>query len=94
MKKSLAIVVFLVLLVFLGKANAISVGTFGNIDLWVTNASRVTGTGGDYAGVDAVAALIGDDLTDGAINIDSNSSFLLTYPDQTDCKYVIMPMRL
>ncbi len=25
---------------------------------------------------------------------DSNSSFLLTYPDQTDCKYVIMPMRL
>jgi DNA polymerase III subunit beta len=25
---------------------------------------------------------------------DSNSSFLLTFPDQTDCKYVIMPMRL
>lgn len=25
---------------------------------------------------------------------DSNSSFLLTYPDQTDCKFVIMPMRL
>ena len=25
---------------------------------------------------------------------DSNSSFLLTYPDQADCKYVIMPMRL
>lgn len=25
---------------------------------------------------------------------DSNSSFLITYPDQTDCKYVIMPMRL
>lgn len=25
---------------------------------------------------------------------DSNSSFLLTYPDQDDCKYVIMPMRL
>ncbi len=25
---------------------------------------------------------------------DSNSSFLLTYPDQVDCKYVIMPMRL
>ena len=25
---------------------------------------------------------------------DSNSSFLLTYPDQQDCKYVIMPMRL
>ena len=25
---------------------------------------------------------------------DSNSSFLLTYPDQPDCKYVIMPMRL
>lgn len=25
---------------------------------------------------------------------DSNSSFLLSYPDQTDCKYVIMPMRL
>jgi len=25
---------------------------------------------------------------------DSNSSFLLTYPDQNDCKYVIMPMRL
>lgn len=25
---------------------------------------------------------------------DSNSSFLLTYPEQTDCKYVIMPMRL
>ena len=25
---------------------------------------------------------------------DSNSSFLLTYPDQEDCKYVIMPMRL
>ena len=25
---------------------------------------------------------------------DSNSSFLLTYPNQTDCKYVIMPMRL
>ena len=25
---------------------------------------------------------------------DSNSSFLLTYPDQKDCKYVIMPMRL
>lgn len=25
---------------------------------------------------------------------DSNSSFLITYPDQPDCKYVIMPMRL
>ena len=25
---------------------------------------------------------------------DSNSSFLLTYPDQPDCRYVIMPMRL
>lgn len=25
---------------------------------------------------------------------DSNSSFILTYPDQKDCKYVIMPMRL
>ena len=25
---------------------------------------------------------------------DSNSSCLLTYPDQADCKYVIMPMRL
>ena len=25
---------------------------------------------------------------------DSNSSCLLTYPDQKDCKYVIMPMRL
>ena len=25
---------------------------------------------------------------------DSNSSFLITYPDQKDCKYVIMPMRL
>ncbi len=25
---------------------------------------------------------------------DSNSSFLLTYPDQVDAKYVIMPMRL
>jgi DNA polymerase-3 subunit beta len=25
---------------------------------------------------------------------DSNSSFLITYPDITDCKYVIMPMRL
>lgn len=25
---------------------------------------------------------------------DSNSSFLITYPDQSDCKYVIMPMRL
>jgi DNA polymerase III subunit beta len=25
---------------------------------------------------------------------DSNSSFLLTYPDQADSKYVIMPMRL
>ena len=25
---------------------------------------------------------------------DSNSSFLLTYPGQDDCKYVIMPMRL
>ncbi len=25
---------------------------------------------------------------------DSSTSFLLTYPDQTDCKYVIMPMRL
>ena len=25
---------------------------------------------------------------------DSNSSFLLTYPDQPDCIYVIMPMRL
>ena len=25
---------------------------------------------------------------------DSSTSFLLTYPDQPDCKYVIMPMRL
>ena len=25
---------------------------------------------------------------------DSNSSCLLTFPDQKDCKYVIMPMRL
>jgi PEP-CTERM motif-containing protein len=62
-----------------GTAYAISVGTFGDIDLWVTDASRVSGTGGDYAGVDAVSALIGDDLTDGAINISTSTSFLLEF---------------
>lgn len=33
------------------------------------------------------------DMVQAALH-DSNSSFLLTYPDQPDCKYVIMPMRL
>jgi len=35
----------------------------------------------------------GSEMVQAALR-DSNSSFLLTYPDQTDCKYVIMPMRL
>jgi hypothetical protein len=63
-------------------ASAIPVGTFGDIDSWVTDASRILGTGGEYAGVDPLAGLIGDDLTDGAINLGLSSSvdsFLLTF---------------
>lgn len=67
------------LLVFVGTASAIPVGSFGNLNNWVTGASRIAGGGGDYAGVDAVAALIGDDLTDGAININESTSFKLDF---------------
>jgi len=40
-----------------------------------------------------VLGVTNSDVVQAALK-DSNSSFLLTYPDQTDCKYVIMPMRL
>jgi len=40
-----------------------------------------------------VLSVTNSDMVQAALK-DSNSSFLLTYPDQTDCKYVIMPMRL
>ena len=40
-----------------------------------------------------VLGVTNSDMVQAALK-DSNSSFLLTYPDQTDCKYVIMPMRL
>ena len=59
--------------------NAISVGTFGILDNWATGASRLAGAGGDYAGVDAVSALIGDDLSDGAINLGFIDSFQLDF---------------
>lgn len=40
-----------------------------------------------------VLNVTGSEMVQAALR-DSNSSFLLTYPDQQDCKYVIMPMRL
>lgn len=40
-----------------------------------------------------VLNVTGSEIVQAALR-DSNSSFLLTYPDQQDCKYVIMPMRL
>ena len=40
-----------------------------------------------------VLNVTGSDMVQASLR-DSNSSFLLTYPDQPDCKYVIMPMRL
>lgn len=40
-----------------------------------------------------VLGVTNSDMVQAALK-DSNSSFLLTYPDHTDCKYVIMPMRL
>jgi DNA polymerase-3 subunit beta len=40
-----------------------------------------------------VLNVTGSEMVQAALR-DSNSSFLLTYPDQPDCKYVIMPMRL
>ena len=72
--------VFALLALFLSAtANAITVGSFGELDNFATSASRVSGTGGDFAGVDAVSALIGDDLTDGAINIGVDDSFNLGF---------------
>ena len=67
------------LLVCAGTASAIPVGSFGELDNWVTGASRIAGSGGSYAGVDAVSALIGNDLTDGAININESTSFKLDF---------------
>lgn len=40
-----------------------------------------------------VLAVSGSSMVQAALR-DSNSSCLLTFPDQKDCKYVIMPMRL
>ena len=60
-------------------ADAIPVGTFGELDNWATSAARVSGTGGDYAGVPALVGLVGDDLTDGAINIGPGDSFDLGF---------------
>ena len=40
-----------------------------------------------------VLNVTGSEMVQAALR-DSNSSFLITYPDQPDCKYVIMPMRL
>ena len=68
----------LVLVMFSITASATDLGTLGNHDNWVTNATRIAGTGGDYAGVSALDGLTGDDLTDGAINIDSGDIFELT----------------
>lgn len=66
-------------LLFSTSASAISVGSFGVLDNWVTGASRISGTGGNYAGVDAIDGLIGDDLTDGAININTGDAFQLDF---------------
>lgn len=81
MKKYLFILSVVVCVGFSTSALALSVGTFGDIDYWVTDASRVAGSGGAYAGVDPIQALIGDDLTDGAINIGlfGTDSFLLEF---------------
>jgi hypothetical protein len=70
-----------VLIGFSSPAFAMPVGLFGDIDYWVTDASRVSDTGGEYAGVDPVAALVGDVLTDGAINMGliTTGSFLLEF---------------
>ncbi len=66
-------------LLFSTNASAISVGSFGVLDNWVTGASRISGAGGDYAGLSAIDALIGDDLTDGAININTGDAFQLDF---------------
>ena len=77
--KHMKLTVALTTLMMSSNANAISVGSFGVLDNWVTSASRLAGAGGDFAGVDAVGALIGDDLTDGAINIGLVDSFQLDF---------------
>ncbi len=79
MKKYIWILTFLAISGFLGAAHAIPVGTFGDVDVWADDAARVSGTGGDFAGVDAVQALIGDDLTDGAINLDTDDKFRVSF---------------
>ncbi|XOV86175.1 MAG: PEP-CTERM sorting domain-containing protein [Pseudomonadota bacterium] len=60
-------------------ASAIVVGPFGDLTNWVSSATRISGSGGNFNGVDAVAALVGDDLTDGAINIGTSDKFGLFF---------------
>lgn len=81
MKKLILTLTFaaIVSITFTSTSHAILVGTFGELDNWVTTATRIGGTGGGYAGVDPLGALEGDDLTDGAINIDETDIFGLNF---------------
>jgi len=79
MKNILYFQFLLIFLLFTGNVCATTVGTFGELNNWVTSASRLSGTDGALNDTDPVAALVGDDLTDGAINIDSSNKFQLNF---------------
>jgi hypothetical protein len=87
MRKFLGVLSVVCLLGVSVPAFAIPVGIFGDINYWATGASRQSGTGGVYKGVDPVSALVGDDLTDGAISMGWNGtkyaddSFLLEFSE-------------
>ena len=83
MKKLILALSVFMMFSFASTALAIPVGTFGEISHWATGASRLSGTGGEWDGIDPTDGLVGDDLTDGAIDLGSvtDDSFLIEFSD-------------
>ena len=82
MKKLILALSVCMMFSFTSTVFAIPVGTFGEISHWATGASRLSGTGGQF-GVDPLDGLVGDDLTDGAIDMgrSTDDSFLIEFSD-------------
>jgi len=76
----------LVLGMSLGQAaHAVVIPGYGDITNWATSATRLSaGTGGDFGGVSALDGLVGDDLTDGAINVNATTIFQVGFAGITN----------
>ena len=68
-------IAFAISVAFTHASHAVVITGYGDVTNWATSATRIAGTTGDFAGVSGEDGLVGDDLTDGAINTDANTIF-------------------